>query len=146
MGAQGQLLDGARLFLRNLGWADVLRPAAGARIQKRILVREIVETAFGNDLDNWERQVAQNSNGQLPARDKFFHEELAIVDRSVGNGGIHLAFISNDVHADRRALTRRLDYERNGDRRPLAERNDLPIRRRDALLTERFLGADLVEG
>ena len=43
MGAQGELLDRPRLLLREVGGTNMLGCAARARIQKRILVREIVE-------------------------------------------------------------------------------------------------------
>src|SRR5687768_16506224 len=101
MGTQSQLLDGARLFLGNPGWTDVLRAATGARIQEWILVREIVKAALRDDLDNRQRLVAQNSDGQFPPRNEFLHQKFAVVGRSIGNGSIHVAFVSNDVHADR---------------------------------------------
>jgi hypothetical protein len=52
----------------------------------------------------------------------------------------------DDVHADCRALARRLDHDWNGNRWALPECYGLPIRRRDTLLIKSFLRADLIEG
>ena len=52
MRAQSELLNGVRLLVRNFRRTNVLRATAGLRIQKRVLVREIVETALRNDLEN----------------------------------------------------------------------------------------------
>jgi hypothetical protein len=49
----------------------MLGAAAPPRIQKRILVREIVKAALRNDFDDRQRLVAENADGQLATGNKF---------------------------------------------------------------------------
>src|SRR6266508_3755818 len=69
-----------RLFLNllRLGWIDfrranVLGTAAGLRIQKRVLVVEVVKTALRNYFKNRQGQITKNTYRQLAARHKFFY-------------------------------------------------------------------------
>ncbi len=55
MSTEREILNGARLLRRNLRRANMLRAAARARVEKGILIREIVEAAFRNNFENWQR-------------------------------------------------------------------------------------------
>ena len=59
----------------------MFRAAAGLRIEKWILVGEIVEAALGNDLENRQRMIAENSDGQFAAGDEFLDQKF--VDRNL---------------------------------------------------------------
>ncbi len=65
--------------------------------------------------------------------------------RRVRHRRVNFPFVLNDMHADGRTLARRFDDERNGNGRALANGHDLPVRRRDTVLTKRLLRANLVE-
>src|SRR5205809_6224064 len=75
-----------RLFLNLLcpGWIDfrranVLGAAASLRIQKRVLVVEVVKTALWNYFKNRQRLITENTYRQLAARHKFFYQQFPIV-------------------------------------------------------------------
>ena len=51
---------------------DVLRSAAGLRIEKWILVVEIVEAALGNYFENGQRLVTEDAYCQFPPGCEFF--------------------------------------------------------------------------
>src|SRR5438067_13743973 len=146
MRAQREMLNRARLLLGNFRRTNMLCSAARARIQERILVCEIVDAAFRDDFQNGQRLVAQDADGQFAARNKFLDEHFLIVFRDIGHRGVHLAFVLDDIDADGRTLARRLDHERNWNRRALAQRDDLPIRRRYAFAPKRVFRTNLVEG
>ena len=61
----------------------MLRAAARARIEEWIFVCEIVEAALGDDLENRQREVAENPDGQLASRNEFLDEKFVIVLRAV---------------------------------------------------------------
>ena len=51
----------------------MFRAPASLRVEKWILVGEIVKAAFGNDLENGQCLIAQNSDRQFAAGDELFH-------------------------------------------------------------------------
>jgi hypothetical protein len=55
------LLDLVSLFRVNVRRADMLRSAARLRIEKRVLVIEIVEAALGNYFDNGQSLVTEDT-------------------------------------------------------------------------------------
>src|SRR5437867_1005409 len=112
MRTQSELLNTAGLILRNFRRANVLRTAAGLRIQKRVLVREIIETSLGNDLKNRQCLIAQNSDGQFAARNEFLDQQFRIVLRSLDNRVSDRVGRLDDVNADGRSLSRRFDHKR----------------------------------
>src|SRR5438067_1472329 len=145
MRAQREILNRARLLLGNFRRTNVLCSTARARIQERILVCEIVDAAFRDDFQNGQRLIAEDADGQFATRNKFLDEHFLIVFRDIRHRGVHLAFVLYDIDADSRTLTRRLDHERNWNRRTLAQRDDLPIRRRHAFATKRVFRANFIE-
>ena len=52
----------------------MLRSAAGLRIEKRILVVEIVKAALGNYFENGQSLVTEDAYRQFPAGYKFFYQ------------------------------------------------------------------------
>ena len=53
---------------------NVLRSAAGLRIEKRILVVEIVKAALGNYFENRQGLITEDAYRQFAARYKFFYQ------------------------------------------------------------------------
>src|SRR6266481_320532 len=102
MRAQSEILNRARPILGNLRRANMFGASTRTRIQKRILVRKIIEAALRNDFQNWQHLVAQNADGQLATWNKFFDQKLRSVFASIRNRRIDLAIISNDMHPNRR--------------------------------------------
>ena len=86
----------------------MLRCAARARIEEWILVREIVEAAFRDDLDDRQREIAQHANRQLATGKEFLNQQAVVVLRRLAQRVVDLALLFHDVGADRRALLRRL--------------------------------------
>ena len=78
----------------------MLRSAAGLRIEKRILVVEIVKAALGNYFENGQRLVTENAYRQFPAGYKFFDQQFAIIFRRFGDGGFEFAFVLHNDDAD----------------------------------------------
>src|ERR1700682_4916746 len=146
MRSQSEILNRARPVFWNFRRTNMFGATTRARIQKGILVREIVKTALWNDFQNRQRLLTENADGQLAAWNKLLDQEFTIVFASIRNRRINFPLILNDMHPDRRALPGRFDDERNGNRRALANRHDLPVRRGDIVLAKRLLGANLVEG
>src|SRR5439155_22756649 len=107
--AQGQILNLARKSLFNLRRANVFRSAPRLRIEKWIFVGEIVNAAFGNDLENRQRLIAQNSDRQFATGDELFYQELAIEIARLGQRTLYLIRLLNNIDTDSRSLPRRLD-------------------------------------
>ena len=63
-----------RLTRIDIRRANVLGAAASLRIQKRILVVEVVKTALWNYFKNRQRLITENPYRQLAARHKFFYQ------------------------------------------------------------------------
>src|SRR5438067_1765988 len=120
MRSQSEILNRMRPVLRNFRRTNVFGAATRARIQKRILVREIVKAAPWNDFQNWQGLLTKNADSQLATRNKLFDQEFTIVFGGIRDRRINFPFILDDVHADRRTLSGRFDDERNGNRWPLA--------------------------
>src|SRR6476620_7175424 len=95
----------------------MFRSAARLRVEKWILVGEIVKAAFGNDLENGQRLVAQNSDRQFAAGDELFHQQLSIEFACFGERRLQLTVLLNNIDSDSRSLPRRLDDQGNGQRR-----------------------------
>ena len=94
--------------------------AAGVRIQKRILVREIVEATLGNDFDNRQRLITENTDGQFAPGNEFLDQQLARRIRPLPPApASNSSSLLHDVDADGRTLARRLDDERQRHRRSL---------------------------
>ena len=49
----------------------MLRAAAALRIEERIFVVEIVKAALGDDLENREREIAQDADGEFTTGNEF---------------------------------------------------------------------------
>ena len=96
MRAQGEILHRPRLFAANVCRTNVLRSTACIRVEERILVCEVVESAFRNDLQNRQRLMAQNANRQFATRNEFLHQQFAVVFQRLANRRIHLAFVPHD--------------------------------------------------
>src|SRR5436189_1507100 len=146
MRPQSELLDDPRLILRNFRRTNMLGASFRAWIQERILVRVIVKAALRNDFQNGQGLVAENSDGEFATWDEFLDQKFTIVPPRIRHSGINFPLTLDDMHADRRALPRRLDYERNWNRRALANGHDLPVRRANSVLTKCLLGTNLIEG
>ena len=114
------------------------RSAAGLRIQKRILVREIVKAALGDYFENRQGLVTENANRQFPARHKFLYQQFAIIFRRFGDGWLEFAFFLHDDNADGGALSRRLDHDRQWHRRTLSGVDHFPFRRRHTVFAGIF--------
>src|SRR4051812_19685213 len=115
MGSQRKILDGARLFLRNVCRTDMLCSTTSARIQKRIFVCEIVKPAFRNDFKDGERKIAKNADRQFPTLNKFLDQKFLIVLRALLESRSDFALQLHDIDADSRTLPRRLDHDGNGN-------------------------------
>ncbi len=90
----------------------MLRARTRLRIEKWILSGEIVKAALGNDFENRERFVAENSNSEFAPRNKFFDKQFAIVFRRLHNRLLKLFWLLHDEDAHCRTLARRLDHDR----------------------------------
>ncbi len=145
--AQRQLLDLMRFFLVDLGRANVRRAASRLRIQKRILIVEIVKTALRNYLDDWQGLITEDTNRQFSPQTRIFRSTIRLIEfRSLGNGEIQMFCVFNNDHADGGPFARRLDHEWKCNSGALARMNDLPFRRRYTVIPKFFLRPNLVEG
>ena len=142
---QGQILNLARQFRFNFRRTNMFRAAAGLRIEKWILVGEIVKAALGNDLENGQRLIAQNSDRQFAAGDKFFHQKLSIEFARFGERRLQLTGLLNNIDSDGRSLPRRLDDQGNGQRRLFIRTNHLPPRSGDTAPLRIFFSIDFIE-
>ena len=79
---------------------DVLRSAASLRIQKRILVVEIVKAALGNYFENGQGLVTKDTYRQFAAGHKFFYQQFAIILRGFADSRFEFAFVfyNHDAH------------------------------------------------
>ena len=123
----------------------MFRAAAGLRIEKWILVGEIVKAAFGNDLENRQRLIAQNSDRQFAAGDELFDQKLSIEFARFGERRLQLTGLLNNIDSDGRSLPRRLDDQGNGQRRLFIRTNHLPARSRDTRRFEFLFRFDFIE-
>src|SRR5205823_196185 len=146
IGTQGQLLNPARQFLFNFRRTNVLRAAAGLRVEKWILVGEIVKAALGNDFKNGQRLIAQNSDRQFAARDELFHQELSVEFARFGERRLQLTGFLNNIDSDSRSLPRCFDHQGNGQRRLFGGTNHLPLRGGDTSRLEFLFRFDFIEG
>ena len=76
---QRQFLNLLRLVWIDLRRANMLGAAASLRIEKRILVGEVVKAALWNYFENRQGLITENTYRQLAARHKFFYQQFAIV-------------------------------------------------------------------
>src|ERR1700747_3634035 len=88
----------------------MIRAATCLRIEKRILVGEIVEAAFWNYLENGQGLVTENTYRQFAPSYKLFYQQFAIVLRGTGNRRREFLRFFHDVDANSGPLSRRLDY------------------------------------
>ena len=116
---QGKRLNLFRFLIVDLCRTNVFRTAARLRIEKRVLVREIVKAAFWNYFENRQGLITEDTNRQFSAGHKFFYQQFFIVLCDIGHGRIDLAFVFHDHNADGRTLARRLYHNRNWNGRTL---------------------------
>ena len=79
---------------------NMLRSAASLRIEKRILVVEIVKAALGNYFENGQGLVTEDTYRQFAAGYKFFYQQFAIILCGFVDRGIEFAFVfhNDDAH------------------------------------------------
>src|SRR5213082_789497 len=105
----------------------------------------ILKAAFGNDLENGQRLIAQNSDRQFAAGDKLFHQKLSIEFARFGERSLQLTGLLNNIDSDSRSLPRRLDDQGNGQRRLFIRTNHLPPRSGDTCRFEFLFRFDFIE-
>src|SRR5262249_42064899 len=119
--------------------------AAALRIQKRILRIEIIKAAFWNDLQNRQRQVAQNANRQFATGDVLLNQQLVVIARRLTQRPVDFAFFPDDEHTNGRALSGRLDDKRKRKCRLLVRADNFPAWCVDAVLSKFLLRGNFVE-
>ena len=77
----------------------MLRARASLRIQERVLGIEVVKTALRNYFKNRQGLITEDTYRQFAARYKFFHQQFAIVLRSLLHRRIDFAFVLHDHDA-----------------------------------------------
>src|SRR5206468_5123918 len=122
-------------FVRvDLRRTNMLRSAAGLGIQEWILIREIVKAALRNYLENRQDLVTENTNRQLPSRHKFFYQQFAVILGRIGNCRFKVLRLFYNINADGRALSWRLNHNRQLHARPLMRFDYFPFRRTYTML------------
>src|SRR5439155_10195132 len=71
--------------------ANMLCSTARLRIEKRILVVEIVKAALGNYLENGQGLVTEDTYRQFPAGHKFFYQQFAAILSGFADRGFDFA-------------------------------------------------------
>jgi hypothetical protein len=119
--------------------------SGGVGIQKRVFVFEIVEVVPGHDLDDWQRLVAYDSDGQLAAFDELLDEQLAAVGSRLRERGRRLRRRAHDENADARALAWRFEDVWHSQRRLGVPAQNLKRRCRHTALDETPLAGDFID-
>src|SRR6266480_7175466 len=100
MRLQGQILNLLRFVMVDLRRTNVLSATASLRIQKRILVGEIVKAALRDYFEDRQGLITEDTNRQFPTRHKFFYQQFSVVFRGFDQSGTELALVLHDNNAD----------------------------------------------
>src|SRR4029450_1620874 len=142
---QRLLLNLFRLMRIDFCRTNVLGAAASLRIQKRVLVVEVVKTALWNYFKNWQGLITENTYRQLAARHKFFYQQVATILGGLRHRRIKLARVFYNPHANGRTLSCRLYHQRERNGRALADFDYFPFRSDDIVFAKFLFRQNFVE-
>src|SRR3989442_11829303 len=107
----------------------MLGASASLWIHERVLCVEVVKTTLWNYFKNRQGLITEDTYRQFAARYKFFHQQFAIVLRSLLHRRIDFAFVLHDHDAHGRTLPRRLYHQRHRNSWALTSVESFPLRR-----------------
>ena len=112
------LLHKLRLRLIERRGAEMVRPdSRRVRIEKRILVFEIVKALLRQNLDHRQREVAEDADGQFTARDELLDQQRVVELRGRARARARSDPSFSQWRRRRaRPLARRLDHKRQRQR------------------------------